>query len=681
MRFEPKDLDYQLSPYTGLTRKHWIEADKYMLEGIFRHIKSMEDPVIVPRYETEITYPNAHTPAWKVQAEIFEGLARSFFLAAPLIHIEKDVEIAGTPLRAYYKKQILKSCTPGDPNYVLGYDEMVETEEPKQTLNTYQQTVETCALVICLWMCREEIWDTYTKEEKDVIAAFLTPYAHKNTVPQNWRLFNMLDLAFLHMNGYPIDKGIMRHHAQVVLNYYTKDGWYRDGHAIDYYSAWAFQVYAPIWCQWYGYENELYLAEQFEKNSNKLMETYSQMFDADGWVNMWGRSNIYRNAATSSFDGNLFLKHHTANPGLARRISSGALMQFLGRDDLMYEGVPTLGFYKSFLPLVQSYSCAESPFWLAKAFMCLHLPEDHPFWTAKEENGVWDEMREGETRETVLNGPGLCMANHKDNGTTELRTGKVIRRRDDDNGLCCYAKLSYSTKYPWEAVLGGRYESQMYVVYDEAFSAAKRPNALLWHGSKDGVLYRRNFFHYDNEEECHWLHCMNLADFSVAEGMIRADKFRTFKDNVTITLGSYGFPDMGDVTVKELEKEGAKAIVLKGHDSQGNEKQMAMTIFAGWETIKLISSQDTNPDAKNSLVIAAEASRKKLYGYEPFIFISQVITRESFADFSEDEIFSIQTISYIDPENCGGYGPVTLKMKDGRIMTVDYMGMEGNLQI
>ena len=35
MRFEPKDLDYQLSPYTGLTRKHWIDADKYMLEGIF----------------------------------------------------------------------------------------------------------------------------------------------------------------------------------------------------------------------------------------------------------------------------------------------------------------------------------------------------------------------------------------------------------------------------------------------------------------------------------------------------------------------------------------------------------------------------------------------------------------------------------------------------------------------
>ena len=53
----------------------------------------------------------------------------------------------------------------------------------------FQQTVETCALVICLWVCKEEIWDTYTKEEKDVIAEFLRGYADGNTVPQNWRLF------------------------------------------------------------------------------------------------------------------------------------------------------------------------------------------------------------------------------------------------------------------------------------------------------------------------------------------------------------------------------------------------------------------------------------------------------------------------------------------------------------
>ena len=133
--------------------------------------------------------------------------------------------------------------------------------------------------------------------------------------------------------------------------------------------------------------------------------------------------------------------------------------------------------------------------------------------------------------------------------------------------------------------------------------------------------------------------------------------------------------------LRELEKDGAKAVLLKGHDSQGREKQMAMTVFDGWETIRIVSSKDTNPDAENSLVIVAEASRNKLYAYEPFVFISQVLTRESFEEFTEDEIFSIQKISYTDPENCGGYGPVTLEMKDGRTMIVDYTEMEGNLQI
>ncbi len=35
MAFKTKHPDYHLSPYTGMTREGWIEAGKYMLEGIF----------------------------------------------------------------------------------------------------------------------------------------------------------------------------------------------------------------------------------------------------------------------------------------------------------------------------------------------------------------------------------------------------------------------------------------------------------------------------------------------------------------------------------------------------------------------------------------------------------------------------------------------------------------------
>lgn len=81
--WKPSGTDFRLSPYTGLTRESWIDAGKYLLTGIFQNIQNFDDPVVMPRYETEVTYPNAHTPGHKIQAEYFEGLARSFFLAAP----------------------------------------------------------------------------------------------------------------------------------------------------------------------------------------------------------------------------------------------------------------------------------------------------------------------------------------------------------------------------------------------------------------------------------------------------------------------------------------------------------------------------------------------------------------------------------------------------------------------
>ena len=524
MHFVPDNPDFELSPYTGLTRKHWIDAGKYILEGVFRHVGSMDSPVLVPRYETEITYPNSHTPAWKVQAEYYEGLARSFFIAAPLISIEPELDIAGKSLREYYKDHILRSCTPGDEQYVLSYSDMDRDSAPTFGLHTYQQTVETCAIVIGLATTKAEIWDTYSEEEKDRIASFIRDYAEGTTATQNWRLFNMLDLAFLNMMGYEIDRSIMREHAQAILSYYAGDGWYRDGHSFDYYSAWAFQVYAPIWCRWYGYENEPYLACEFEKNSNEFMKTYARMFDENGHVTMWGRSSIYRNAATAPLSANLSLRNPSINPGLARRIASGALMQFFGRDDLLYEGAPVLGFYGPFTPMLQGYSCAESPLWLGKAFLCLELPEDHPFWTAKEEDGIWEEMSDGETRETVLDGPGLCIACHHDNGTMELRTGKVMKSADDSNGRWCYAKLSYNSRYPWESDLQSGLSAAAYVVKEPDISRTEQINTILWSGMRDGVLYRRAFFGFDSSGDMHWTSAIDLADFPVAKGIVRVDK-------------------------------------------------------------------------------------------------------------------------------------------------------------
>ncbi len=59
--------------------------------------------------------------------------------------------------------------------------------------------------------------------------------------------------------------------------------------------------------------------------------------------------------------------------------------------------------------------------------------------------------------------------------------------------------------------------------------------------------------------------------------------------------------------------------------------------------------------------------------------VSQVITKESLEDFTEDEIFPIETIAYTDKEKCGGYGPVTIILQDGNKKVIEFEGIEGNL--
>lgn len=685
MHFKPDTLDFNISPYTGLTRKSWLEAGEYILNGIFKHIASMEEPVVMPRTETKITYPHLDHPEADQEAqrkaEKFEGLTRTFFIAAPLIHENPNLTVCGYRICDYYKNQVLRSCTKGDSVYVGTYDELWELTGGGDKFRCFQQTVETCALVIGLWLCKEELWDTYTKDEKNCIAEFLSNYAHNSTVPQNWRLFNMLDLAFLYSEGYPIDHEIMLDHAQAIVAYSVGDGWYRDGHSFDYYSCWAFNVYAPLWNLWYGYECEPELAKRLEEQSNRLMETYADFFDRDGFTNMWSRSNIYRNAATSAFDGNFFLKHPTMDPGLARRICSGSLLQFLGREDVFEDGVPALGFYGQFAPLVQGYSCAESPFWFGKAFLCLHLPKEHPFWTAKESNGTWETLPPKGIKVTTLNGPALCFSNHNANGETILRTGKVLKNQGDRHGMWNYSKLCYNTKYPWEASPADFVESQQYVLMDLTCGYEQRANATFWYGEKDGVLYRRQFFDYNIQTEAHWLQAVNLADFAVPYGIFRVDKHRLHRRPVRFTLGAYGFPDNGTEIIRK-ECGTAKAVILKGYDFCGNEKQLAMTIYDGWDTLELVHSTGTNPDSEHSIVVYATGDKKKQYGsYEYYTMISQVLTKESHVDFTEAELFPVADICYADSAKTGAYGTVTVTLKDGMVKRVNFEEMEAGLTL
>ena len=674
MKFTIQNPDYNLSPYTGMGREHWLDACEFLLEGIFSNLPDDEELPLSRRVEFAVSYPQKDSSPAKEYAEKFEGLARSFLIAAPLLRSRPACAIKGIPLAAYYKKVILEAVTKGHKNYLLGWEEL--TGMAREGERSFQHTCECASLVIGLDQCREVIWDTYTSKEKERICDYLEGFGTGRTEDHNWRLFNMLILGFLHLEGREIDEGLMRDHGENILSYYAGDGWYRDGHRFDYYTPWAFHVYGSLWNVWYGYEREPWIAEKIEQYANAMTDSFVSMFDRDGHVTLWGRSGIYRNAATSPFASAFMLRSPKADAGYARWVSSAALLQFIGREDVFVNGVPSLGFYGQFLPMVQGYSCAESPYWIANPMVALTLPADHPFWTAEENRGDWERAGGNTYLEQVMDGPGIVSVRLGGNGACEFRTAKCLFE-PGDGYVPCYVRLGFHSHFPWEAFDYGGAEAMQYSLLYKEEEKPMVPNLMLYAGVKDGVLYRKAYFDF---RFCfQGAASISLADFPVANGMVRVDKMRIPRGNFELTMGAYGFArdgDKGEVCVEEITRENARAVILKRPGSQ-----LAFVSCGGWEKLEVKRREGVSPLGQASYLAYGKLERSRDYEYGPYVMVTAVVSKTGDGPWQEEELFPVEKVCYTDKDGYGAYGPVVLHMKDGRAVTVDYEKTEGRLMI
>jgi len=63
--FEVQNPDFGLSPQTGMTKQHYIEMAKYLLDRAFIHVESVQHLISFPTVPGK-TYPQL----WKVFSEI-----------------------------------------------------------------------------------------------------------------------------------------------------------------------------------------------------------------------------------------------------------------------------------------------------------------------------------------------------------------------------------------------------------------------------------------------------------------------------------------------------------------------------------------------------------------------------------------------------------------------------------
>lgn len=655
--FEVTNPDLKLSPFSGMTRKHWIECGRFILEGAFQHVKSIDDPMLFPKVPG-VSYPKEgydKCPPAQRSAAIFEGVARTFNIAAPLIANDPEITINGIKLAEYYKHQILRLTDPDCP-YFIGHGNTNDGPE--------QQTCELGNLAMWMLLLPDVIWNRLDKPEQDQIANIMREWAGGWTKTHNWRWFNVMMMTFLKNNGYAIDEQLMLNHLDHLLMLESGEGWFRDK-SHDYYTMHVFQLYGSIWNRFYGWKNEPGRAAEIDRQFHKFMESYPMVFGRHGQVNMWGRSILYRMGASTSLSA-AFVRGGDpgVDPGTARLLASGAILQFVTHPGFFQNGVPSLGFYGPFEAAIQPYSCAASPFWMFMNYTALTLPEDDPFWTATENEGEWETLGTA-TRTKLLPGAGLLLANHGLTGTAEIINGKV---HDTDPSYC---RLRYNTAFPWESnSKAGPTAAQLSLEIPGSKKTPEFPESINLAGERNGVLYRQAIFPKDEQGGTPTF--CDFADIIIPGGQISIQRFRKIRPSILYS-GHYGIPHLPKepvITERKIDGKTSLTASIPG-------RQLAVTNYQGWDNLATVEHTGQHPESEKSSLIYLSRTDEARYG-APEILISILLHKTDDTPWADDVLQPIRSVKPLTPGTPETIGGLRVTLKSGENYEIDFRGIDGS---
>lgn len=637
--FQVNNPDHQLSPYTGMTREHWKEAALYLLKGAFSYVDKIDDPMQFPKLPGK-SYPTSET---QVPTEKLEGLCRTLFIAAPLLKEDSNLVINHIRVADYYRYQIRKLIDPGSATFI---------KHRSSDGGPAQNLVEFGGLSVSLFAIPEILWNPLTRKEKDALAATMLSYGDGPTLGNNWKYFNIFILSFFKDKGYTVNEKLLVEYLDKVLQHYEGNGWYHDNTAYDYYSMWAFEMYGPLWAEFFGKKHYPQIAQQLLSNFSAVKDNYPYMFSRNGEMIMWGRSISYRMGCTIPLALTGMVKDHGTNYGWMRRISSGALKQFLTNPNFLQDNIPTLGFYGAFDPAVQSYSCRGSVFWMGKAFLALFVPKDSPYWTAKENNGPWEEeFKKGQVYNKFEPGSNILITDYPNIGASEIRAWSYKSTVNGGMETENYNRLSYNSAFPWQAD-GAGIVSMSYII-KKGNGPWKPFQAFSFQKYKDGVYYRNAGIKGDSSVR------FNLSEMPLPNGILRVDLNRS-AESFQLHLGHYALPRLNDA-IKETQKK------IRGYNVRiidNGQYQLAMVTLSGWKTMAVFNAKGLNPVSNESAVINAE--NEFVPNSKPALYVTLMLWKKTDEQWSDDELVPIKKIEQLTDQK------VAIRFLNGNKRTIDF---------
>lgn len=401
-----------------------------------------------------------------VKADELEAFARPCLLASHWLAARGGEELGFTrgEVAQWFREGLLAGTDPMAGTYWGA------------TTNYHQHSVEMGALVLALEMARDWLWTPFSDAEKQQVLRWFRTVRGIGLHRNNHLFFGVFPLCFLIREGAGSkgDSALVFQWLDMLERMYLGDGWFLDGmnETVDYYNAYAFHYYGLWWGRLYG-GMDPERAERWCGYAKPFLKDHAHFFAASGENVPFGRSLIYRFAASAPFGLAHLCGVDALLPGASRRICTRNLRFFLDR--LPEDRPLSVGWTDDFPALAEAYSCAASPYWAAKAFAPLLIDPSEPFWQAEEE----PMPSEGEPFARPL--PTVGMVVRSVDGEVELLNAEsAICPGNTKFGTYKWGKTSYRTGVGFEV---------------ESPDGGFPRDSALTAESEDGTVYGRHATH------------------------------------------------------------------------------------------------------------------------------------------------------------------------------------------
>ncbi|CAK7202119.1 hypothetical protein SEUCBS139899_004839 [Sporothrix eucalyptigena] len=257
-----------------------------------------------------------------------------------------------------------------------------------------QRMVEMCPLGYALAVA-PVFWDSFSARERANMEAWLGNSINEKNMPNtNWLWFRVFANLGLKKNGGKFSQERLDSDIRHLDTFYRGGGWSNDGpegiHQMDYYSSsFAIHFLQLLYAKLAGDEDPERAAE-FRRRAQECALDLAHYYDAEGRSIPFGRSVGYRFAMVSFWGALAYADVELPAPltwGMVKGIVLRHLRYWQTQNDMWSPaGTLTVGYSYPNMYMAENYNSPGSPYWACLAFICLAVPETHPFWTSAEED-------------------------------------------------------------------------------------------------------------------------------------------------------------------------------------------------------------------------------------------------------------------------------------------------------